>query len=98
MALPSDDPLKDSLREHGIHIEPRPADPLQTMVASGVGGILGSLVANAIGAGWLGRAVMSLGGSVAGYLLATNRVHLGDESGRPIADGPESPMAWSDRR
>ncbi|MBX3468886.1 MAG: hypothetical protein KF878_18605 [Planctomycetes bacterium] len=92
-----DDPIQDRLRRHGLHVERRESSQLRQMLFSGVGGIAGTAVAAAAGAGWLGRAVASLGGSVVGVLLATHRVTYEPRDDRPV-DGPDDPRRWSDRR
>lgn len=92
----SDDPVEDGLRKLGIHVERREASPLKQMIGSGLGGIAGSAVAAAVGAGWLGKALASLGGSVLGHIVVTHRVTY-----EPTTRGdgePEEPMRWSDRR
>ncbi|MCO5167826.1 MAG: hypothetical protein M9894_15890 [Planctomycetes bacterium] len=92
-----DDPIRDRLQRHGIHVERREASQLRQMLFSGVGGIAGTAVAAAAGAGWLGRAVASLGGSVVGVLVATHRITYEPVVPRDARE-PEDPRRWSDRR
>lgn len=94
-----DDPLTDGLKKVGVHIEPREATVMQQMLASGVGGIIGSAVGAALGLGLIGRGLTSLGGSIAGHLAVTHRVTY--DPPRRFVDGeprPEGPAPWSDRR
>lgn len=90
-----DDPIEDGLKRIGLHVERREASQLEQMVASGLGGIAGSAFAAVVGAGWLGKALASLGGSVIGHIAVTHRVTY-EPLQRPEA--PEGPMRWSDRR
>lgn len=92
----NDDPVEDGLRKLGIQVEPREASALKQMVGSGLGGIAGSAIAAAVGAGWLGKALLSLGGSVVGHMVVTHRVTYAPP--RRSGDEPEGPMRWSDRR
>lgn len=93
-----DDPIEDGLRRLGVHVERRDATPLQQMVASGLGGIAGSALAAVVGAGWLGKALASLGGSVLGHVVVTHHVTyepLQRPAGPSDAGGPPR---WSEPR
>lgn len=95
----SDDPVDEGLRRLGLHVERREASPLEQMVASGLGGIAGSALAAVVGSGWLGKALLSLGGSVVGHMVVTHRVTYEPMARRDVAsDAPEGPTRWSDRR
>jgi hypothetical protein len=88
------DPVSDAFERAGIHVERREAGPYEQMIASGVGGIVGTALAAAAGSGWIGRALASLGGSIVGHLAITHRVIIerpGDDRRRPVADGPDAP-------
>lgn len=93
--MPHDDPLSDALRPLGIEVERREAGPIEQIVASGVGGIVGNLIGSGLGLGLVGRGALGILGSIAGHLAVTHRV-VPPPTVAP--DGPESPMRYSDRR
>lgn len=70
------DDLREALERRGVRVERREVGVVPQMVASGLGGIAGSALAHAAGAGWFGRALASLGGSIVGHLAATHRVRM----------------------
>lgn len=71
---PIQDPINKGLEQVGIKVEPREATAVEQMVASGVGGIAGSVIGSMAGLGWIGRALASLAGAVAGHLVITHRI------------------------
>jgi hypothetical protein len=100
--MSAEDPITDGLKNLGIKVEPREASPIEQILASGVGGIAGTAIGSMAGASWLGRAVLSLGGSLLGHILVTHRfVPDRPATDRPLTegeDGEEGPSRWSDRR
>jgi outer membrane lipoprotein SlyB len=74
MPLPNDDPLADALRPLGVEVERREAGPIESIVASGLGGIAGNLLASGLGLGIIGRGLASIAGSIAGHLIVTHRL------------------------
>lgn len=90
-----DDPVEGGLRTLGLHVERREASQLEQMIASGLGGIAGSAVGALLGAGTIGRALASLGGSVLGHILVTHRVTYEPPLRR---EAPDAHTPWSDRR
>lgn len=88
--MTQDDPVTDALKKLGVRVEPVEASPFKQMLASGLGGIIGSAIGAGLGMSWLGRALCSLGGSVAGQVAVTHRVSCGDE-------GERKPMGFEAR-
>ena len=86
------DPLNDVLGKAGIKVEPREATAVEQMVGSGLGGIAGTMLAGLAGAGWLGKALASLGGAIAGHMVVTHRFRMQPrEEGledEPLPEGP----------
>jgi hypothetical protein len=89
-------PVGDLLHPLGLAVEPREVGPIAQIVASGVGSLIGSVVAAAAGYGMVGRAVASIGGAVLGHVVVTNRIVREPRVER--VEGPASPVAVSDRR
>lgn len=88
------DPLEEALKKVGVRLEKKPdVHPVTQMLGSGLGGIAGSIAGGYLGLGVIGRALVSLGGAVAGHVAVTYNVRFGRES-----DDRDSPMAFSDRR
>ena len=87
------DPIRDALGKAGIQLEPREATAVEQMVAGGVGGIAGTALGMAAGWGWIGKALASLGGAIAGHLIVTHRVRFerGPEPGEPAVPAPQAP-------
>lgn len=85
------DPFEDALSRVGLEAEKKDVTPVTQMLASGFGGLAGSLASGAAGFGPIGRAVGSLLGAVAGHIAVSYRIHR-------KADAPEPQAAWSDRR
>jgi outer membrane lipoprotein SlyB len=80
--MTQDDPITDTLKKFGVRVERVEASTMKQMLGSGLGGIIGSAIGAGLGMGWLGRALCSLGGSVAGQVAVTHKVSCGDEGGR----------------
>ena len=85
------DPFEDALARVGLEAEKKDVTPVTQMIASGLGGVAGSVASGAAGFGPVGRAVGSLFGAVAGHIAVTYRIHR-------KAPAPEPQAAWSDRR
>jgi hypothetical protein len=88
--MTQDDPIADALKKVGVHVERVEASPMKQMLASGLGGIIGSAIGAGLGMSWLGRALCSLGGSVAGQVAVTHKVTCD-------GDGQRQPMGFEDR-
>lgn len=88
--------VQGALRRRGVHVERCDASVTRQILASGLGGIAGQAFAQASRFGPLGVAISALGGSLLGHFAVTHRVHL--DPARDRDPGPESPMAYSDRR
>lgn len=84
------DPIHDALGKAGIKLEPREATAVEQMVAGGVGGIAGTALGMAAGWGWIGKALASLGGAIAGHLIVTHRVRF-ERGPEPEAPAPQAP-------
>jgi hypothetical protein len=95
MSMNGDDPVADALRPLGIEVERREAGPIESIIASGVGGMAGNLLGSAAGFGMIGRGVAAIAGSILGHLVVTHRIV---PAPAPAPDGPENPGRWSDRR